>query len=195
MSLVELVLEVHRRLSEASVDHAFGGALALAYVAEPRGTVDVDLNVFTPADEIDPVLDLLRTLGLEPERDRAEWLPVAGIRLRRSRDPYPVDLFPSLDERYEEIRRRCRWHRFGPQSKSLPFLSAEDLVVFKLSFGRDKDWVDVRAIANARPDLDVDYVERQLLGLRGPGMYPRLVRLRSFVRAAPGWSPATGRPP
>lgn len=186
MSLVGLVLEVHRQLAGASVSHAFGGALALAYIAEPRGTVDVDVNVFTPFAEVDAILDVLAAIDLRPERDRADWLPSAGIRLRREGDPYPVDLFPSLDERYGEIERRCPRYPFGHGDAVLPFLSAEDLALFKLSFGRDKDWVDLRAIARARPTLDIDYIERQLVGLRGPSMYPRVVRLRSFVREETG---------
>ncbi len=40
MGLIDLVVTVHDRLDQAGVAHAFGGALALAYVAEPRGTVD-----------------------------------------------------------------------------------------------------------------------------------------------------------
>ena len=182
MSLVGLVLEVHEILAAASVSHAFGGALALAYVAAPRGTVDIDVNVFTPVGEVDGVLDVLAAIALRPERAPAEWLPVAGIRLRRQ-DPYPVDLFPSLDERYAEIERRCVHHPFGPGDAVLPFLSAEDITLFKLSFGRDKDWVDLRAVATARPDLDMDYVERQLIGLRGPSAYPRVARMRSLLRA------------
>ncbi len=182
MSLVRLVLDVHRQLAGASVSHAFGGALALAYVAEPRGTVDVDVNVFTPLAEVDRILDVLAAIHLRPERDRADWLPTAGIRLRRDPDPYPVDLFLSLDERYAEIELRCPRYPFGDEDAVLPFLSAEDLALFKLSFSRDKDWVDLRAMARARPALDIDYIERQLVGLRGPGMYPRVVRLRSFLR-------------
>ncbi len=76
-------------------------------------------------------------------------------------------------------------HPFGPDRRLLPFLSAEDLTLFKLSFGRPKDWVDVTAIAGDRPDLDVDYIERQLVELRGPSMYPRLARLRSLLRTEP----------
>lgn len=185
MSLVTLVLDVHRQLTAASFPHAFGGALALAYVAEPRGTVDVDVNVFTPFDEVDVVLDALAGIGLGPERARAEWLPVAGIRLWREADPYPVDLFPSLDDRYAEIARRCRHYAFGHGDAVLPFLSAEDLALFKLSFGRDKDWVDLRAIASAQPAMDIDYIERQLIGLRGPSMYPRVARLRGLVPRSP----------
>ena len=184
MSLVELVVDVHRVLLAAGQGHAFGGALALAYVAEPRGTVDIDVNVFASASEIDRVLGVFAPLGLTPERPRDEWLPIAGIRLRRACDPYPVDVFASLDERYDEIERRCVNHPFGPERLALPFLSAEDLAVFKLSFGRDKDWADLRAIVDTRPRIDIDYIERQLVGLRGPGMHPRVVRLRALVRDA-----------
>lgn len=182
MSLVDLVLDVHRRLFSAGLPHAFGGALALAYVADPRGTVDVDVNVFAPVAEIDAVLDAFTPLGLRAELPRHDWLPMAGIRLRRDADPYPVDVFPSLDERYDTIERRCVQHPFGPDPEILPFLSAEDLALFKLSFGRDKDWVDLRAIARSCRALDLDYMEAQLIGLRGPGMHPRMVRMRNLVR-------------
>ena len=70
----------------------------------------------------------------------------------------------------------------GPDAVELPFLSAEDLALFKLSFGRDKDWVDVRAIAESVHELDIDYIERQLIGLRGPAMHPRVARLRGMRR-------------
>ena len=48
MTFVQFVIDVHSRLSSQGVAHAFGGALALAYVADPRGTVDVDV-VFPPS--------------------------------------------------------------------------------------------------------------------------------------------------
>lgn len=187
MSLIQLVLAVHDRLDAAGLPHAFGGALALAYVAEPRGTVDIDVNVFSPTIDIDVALTALGTLGLAPETDRADWLPVAGIRLRSETEPFPVDVFPSLDAAYREVEERVIDRPFGPERRLLPFLSAEDLTLFKLSFGRPKDWVDLTAIAAAHTDLDIEYVERQLLALRGPSMHPRLVRLRTLLRgSAPG---------
>ena len=184
MSLIELVLEVHDHLRKARLAHAFGGALALAYIAEPRGTVDVDINVF-PTRGLDETLAVFAELELRPEADAADRLPIAGIRLRRPADPFPVDVFPPLDaERYDEIASRRVRRPFGHDAQLLPFFSAEDLAMFKLSFGRDKDWVDLRNICRARPDLDVAYIERQLLALRGPHMHPRLARLRQFLRAA-----------
>lgn len=185
MSLLDLVLQVHDALDAADLAHGFGGALALAYIAQPRGTVDVDVNVFSPTSTIDDILGAFAEIGLNPERNRAEWLPSAGIRLRRASEPFPVDVFPSLDDHiYAEIERRCVRRPFGPSQQPLPFLSAEDLAVFKLSFGRDKDWVDLRAIVAATPGLDVGYIEQHLVALRGPHMHPRLARLRRLVRSS-----------
>ena len=184
MSLVDFVVEIHDQLERSAVPHAFGGALALAYVADPRGTIDVDLNVFSPDGGLPAVLEVLAGLDLQPELAPDQWMPMAGIRLRRAADPYPLDLFPPLDDSYDEIARRCVVAPFGPERRPLPFLSAEDLALFKLSFGREKDWVDLRAMALGRPDLDVAYVERQLLRLRGAHMHPRLARLRRLLREA-----------
>jgi hypothetical protein len=184
VSLIAFTLRVHDALDRAQIAHAFGGALALDYLADPRGTVDVDVNVFSTVSQIDDVLAALAPLGLEPEGDLADWVPVEGLRLRSASEPYPVDVFPALDPAvYAEIEARVVHHPFGPDRRALPFLSAEDLVVFKLSFGRAKDWVDLASIAASIRDLDLDYVEGQLIALRGPAMYPRMARLRSMVRA------------
>lgn len=183
MSLIELTLAVHDRLDADAIPHAFGGALALAYVADPRGTADIDCNVFVPVEGIGAVLASLAPLGLTPERPLDDWLPSAGLRLRSADQPFPVDLFVSLDDRYDEIHRRCADQPLGPDRRLVPILSADDLAVFKLSFGRAKDWVDLRAMA-AATTLDLDYIERQVVGLRGPTMHPRMARLRSIARAA-----------
>lgn len=184
MSVVDLVHEVHGLFAQHHIEHAFGGALALAYYAEPRGTLDVDVNVFASFESAPRVVSQLDPLGLEPDQAPEDWSPIAGVRLGRTGDPIHLDLFFSVDDRYREIARRKRRFPFGPEQRRLPFLSAEDLVIFKLSFGRDKDWVDLRQVVRARPNIDLAYVERQLVGLRGPTMYPRMARLRQLVRQA-----------
>lgn len=63
MDFVDLIVTVHGRLDDVGISHAFGGALALGYVAEPRGTVDIDVNVFVPPEQVDDVGDALRPIG------------------------------------------------------------------------------------------------------------------------------------
>jgi hypothetical protein len=45
--LVDRLFAIHDALADAGLAHAFGGAIALAYcVEEPRGTRDLDVNIF-----------------------------------------------------------------------------------------------------------------------------------------------------
>jgi hypothetical protein len=182
MDFVELIVAVHDHLKDARAPHAFGGALALAYAAEPRGTADIDVNVFLAADALDKVTAALDRLGYRPDLPPGEREPIAGIRHVHDVEPFPLDVFPSLDERYRNAEQRVVRHPFGPARRMLPFLSAEDLCVFKLSFGRGKDWIDLAAIADAGAPLDVDYIEEQVVGLRGPSMYPEVAKLRALLR-------------
>lgn len=47
-------------MAESGYRHAFGGAIALAYCTlEPRGTRDLDLNVFAAASEAEAVIHRL----------------------------------------------------------------------------------------------------------------------------------------
>jgi hypothetical protein len=181
VDLVDLIVAVHDHLDAGDIAHAFGGALALGYVAEPRGTVDIDVNAFVPVDEIARVAAALEPLGYRQAADTGVP-PSAGHRFEHGDEPFPVDVFCDLDARYATVATRVEQHPFGRDRRSLPFLSAEDLCVFKLSFGRAQDWVDLEKIALARPDLDLDYVEEQLVGLRGRTMYRRLARFRWFFR-------------
>lgn len=182
MDFVELIVAVHDHLEVAGISHAFGGALALGYVAEPRGTVDIDVNVFVPPEQMDAIGQSLRAVGFLAPAIGADAPPVAGIRFTHDTEPFPLDVFPSLDERYAEVETRVVRHPFGRADDVLPFLSAEDLCVFKLAFNRPKDWVDLAAIAQARPDLDVELIEELVVALRSPTMYPRVARLRSLLR-------------
>jgi hypothetical protein len=182
MDLASLIVAVHHRLDDASLPHAFGGALALAYVAVPRGTVDIDVNVFVGTDELGRIEGALEPLGYSQSAPSADTAGFGGIRLVHEVEPFPVDLFPSLDDRYLNVEQRVEHHPFGPDGERLPFLSAEDLAVFKLSFGRPKDWVDLESIATNRPDLDIAYVEEQLIALRGPTMNPRFTRFHRLLQ-------------
>ena len=180
MDFVDLIITVHDHLDRTRIAHAFGGALALGYVAEPRGTVDIDVNVFVPTARLDEVVAALEPAGFRPPDEVAAGPPVAGIRFTHTYEPFPLDVFPSLDERYAEVEARAVRHPFGRGEDMLPFLSAEDLCVFKLSFNRARDWVDLAAVAQARPDLDLDVVGDLLVALRGPTMHPRLARFRAL---------------
>ena len=146
------IVAVHDALAEAGLAHAFGGALALAWcTARARGTIDIDVNVFVPADRADDVVAALP----DPVDATDEQL----LRLRRDGqvrlwwDGTPVDVFLDTTEFHEKAAARARWEDFG--GHQLPFLSCADLAVFKAFFDRTKDWADLEEMAGAGA-LDVD---------------------------------------
>ncbi len=186
MDFVNLIVTVHQQLDAAEISHAFGGALSLGYAAEPRGTKDIDVNVFVAPERLPDVEFALSSIGFRRriEAGDAEVVPAAGVRFEHVTEPFPIDVFCSIDDRYREIEGRVTTHPFGRNDEVLPFLSPEDLCVFKLAFNRPKDWLDLAEITRARPDLDVDVIEDLVVALHGPTMYPRVARLRSLVRSA-----------
>lgn len=118
-------------------------------------------------------MDLSRfeAIGFRPAKPVGGTISVPGIRLYKEGESAPLDVFFSLDDTYDEIAARVRPKPFGPGR-------------FLLSFNRDKDWVDIRRVVADGPDLDLTYVERILVAIRGPQMHPRVARLRAMVADA-----------
>ncbi len=155
MLLDEKVAALARALSEGDVPHAFGGAMALAYYATPRGTRDVDINVFLPVAACDRVLEALVPLGVAPPTPALRRSLERDEQVRLRWDETPLDLFFSYNELHDACLERRRRVPFG--AARIAILSAEDLAIFKVLFARDKDWRDLREVLFAQPDFDAGY--------------------------------------
>jgi hypothetical protein len=175
-SLVEKVVAIHQALDLAKVPHAIGGALALAYYAEPRATIDVDLNVFVPTERWPTVRDALAPLGVSVDTDVAALERDGQVRLWWDRNP--VDLFFSYDPFHEEMRKAARRVPFA--ETTIPVLAPEHLAVCKAMFNRPKDWLDIEQILVATSPLDVPEIEAWLETMVGEGN-ERLARLREIL--------------
>jgi hypothetical protein len=64
----EAGVAVAQALEAAGFSYALGGALALGAHGVPRGTLDVDVNVFCQEHEIPLLVERLRDLGIELDR-------------------------------------------------------------------------------------------------------------------------------
>jgi hypothetical protein len=162
-SLVERVNAVAESLDAAGLAWALGGALALAYAtAEPRGTRDIDVNVFVPAGEAAQVFAALP----DGVRSGAADLraAVAEDQVRLWWDDTPVDIFFAANPFDYEAARRCRRVPFA--GREISVLAPEDLAVFKAMFDRPKDWVDIEEMA-AQGALDRAVAAERLAGVLG----------------------------
>jgi len=181
MDLPRKLLAVHAALDRAGVPHAFGGAIALAYwTLDPRGTADIDLNLFVPATEPRVALDALPQ-GVERPDGAEEQVRGEG-QARLWWDGTPLDLFFDYVPLHAAAARRVRSVPFA--GAEIPVLGPVDLAVFKAMFDRTRDWADIEAMLAART-LDADAVREALGEMLEPGD-PRFARLREAERLAGG---------
>ena len=176
--LPEKMVAVHGHLRKAGIDHAFGGALALAWCTQQaRGTIDLDVNVFVGPDRTDDTLAALPRGVVATDDDRALLARDGQARLWWGSTP--VDVFLNTTEFHEGVASRVRWEPFA--GTELPFLSCEDLAVFKAFFNRTQDWADLEAMHEAGT-LDVASVTGVLATFLG-GDDERIARLLTISRA------------
>ena len=175
-SLSEKVLLIEEGFRQRGVPHAFGGAIALAYYATPRATIDIDVNVFLSVDRADEVLGLLEGLGADPLNREERVQLERDEQVRVHWDTTPVDLFFSYDTLHDSCLERRQRLPFG-EGDSIHVLAAEDLLVFKALFDRDKDWRDIEELTFAMADeFDAGYAKSWLERIVGK-QDPRYRRL------------------
>lgn len=171
--------ELGARLSAAGCEYALGGAIALGFWAEARGTLDVDVTLYLSLDDSAGCLQLLEKIGCEVDHTRALnmlnehnfcQVQLLGMRL---------DVFLPMSPFYEVAKARRREVPIG--NRTAYIWDAETLCVFKMMFFRQKDLVDVQSILRSQGNsLDRAWIEKSLLDLYG-GRDPRSSRWRELA--------------
>jgi hypothetical protein len=175
VTLPERIVAIHRALSRAGLPHAFGGAIALAYATlDPRGTSDVDVNIFTPASAPERALAALPD-GITRPPGTAEAIARDG-QVRLWWDETPIDLFFDYIPLHDEAARHRRTVPF--EGEQIPVLGPVELAVFKIMFDRTRDWADLEAMLEAGT-LDMAAVRESVEKLVDADD-PRIARLDSL---------------
>ena len=162
----EVGAHIASHLRSAQIPYAVGGALAYGIWGDPRGTHDVDVNVFVSHDELEGALDALEGAGVSIDREAARRADLEGDVLVGDYQGMRIDIFtPSIPFSWEASRTRVEID--GPHGP-MSILSAEATAVFKLLFFRAKDLVDIdKMVAVQGEDLDRAYVRRWLVDMMG----------------------------
>ena len=149
----------------ANIPHAFGGALALAYYAEPRATVDIDVNIFVPVSDYGRVASQLATLGIPATTPEIVELVARDGQARVFWDDIPIDMFLSYDAFHDAAAAARRTVPFS--GRAIDILSPEHLMVCKAVFNRPKDWIDMEAMLANDTVVDVAEVLRWVARIVG----------------------------
>lgn len=162
--LGERLLAVHDALDRAQIPHAVGGAIALGYCTlEPRGTRDLDVNVFVGRDRVKDVFAAL-----------PEPVAISGLSLEQAErdgqvrlwwEQTPIDLFFSVLPFHDQVAAGVRQVSF--EDRTIPVVGCTALAVFKAMFDRPRDWADIEAMVEARA-LDLGEAQRWVSEMAGP---------------------------
>jgi hypothetical protein len=153
-------------LSRAEIPHAIGGALALGVAGVPRGTLDVDVNVFTGEERLPEIIAALRKLGVTLDEGAALAQARADGMFIGHWDGMRIDVFvPSIPFSYEAARTTVEITAGGWTGR---FLAPEAIAVFKLLFFRLKDRSDLERLVAVRGErLDHAYIRRWIVEMMG----------------------------
>jgi hypothetical protein len=179
VTLAERIVALNQALKTHRVPHAFGGAIALAYwTLDPRGTSDIDLNVFVPSSAA------ARVRSSMP--DGVAWDAATTDAIQREDqvrvwwDTTPVDLFFDALPIHADASHHRQMVPF--EGVRIPVLGPVELTVFKVMFDRTRDWADIEAMLVAGT-VDVPAVRSALATLLD-GDDARLGRLQEAERRA-----------
>lgn len=158
--LAQRLLDIHDALSHAKLPHAFGGAIALAYCTEePRGTRDLDVNVFVDPERANEVFAALPDVVTATDEDMGALEQEGQVRVWW--EDTPIDLFLDIHSFHEEVAEGVRLVPF--EGRTIPVLDCTALAVFKALFDRTKDWADIEEMVAAGAlnlPRAVEWVER-----------------------------------
>ena len=174
LPLPDKILAIDRALE--AIPHAFGGAISLGYHAEPRATIDIDVNAFVAVERAAEVLDPLAQLGTDIHT-AAETAARDG-QVRIMWDNTPIDLFFSYDPFHDAADRAAVAVPFA--NHTIRVLSATHLSVCKAVFDRPKDWIDIEAMLTLGTHIDTAEALRWVGRIAGDED-PRFERLAALL--------------
>lgn len=191
--VLERAVLVHRHLERAGVEHALGGALALAYhVRQARATSDIDLNVSADPDRPESLFRLLPAEIPWDQRDVDTVRSTGQVRLRWPHPdgavPIPLDVFFPQHAFHDVVRQRSEL--VAMLDAVVPIVSATDLLVFKALFDRRRDWADIEELVRFGK-ADPEDAAQWLRAIVGPGdrRLSTLAALLDEVAAGPAPDP------
>ncbi len=162
--LEEALVESAAVLDSRSIPYAVIGGLANAVWGHPRATLDVDLVLWAGDERIPEVAAAFapsfRVLVPEPAAfvARTRVLPVESKRGVR------VDLIWGMLPFEEQSVRRAGSHEVA--GRPIRFVTAEDLILFKIASERKRDQEDVEGVIAAQGGrLDRAYLDARVRAL------------------------------
>lgn len=185
LSLTDFFSRIARSLTDAGVPFMLTGSLAAAYYGTPRATQDIDLVIDPEEPQLERLLDLLLDGGLYVSREAAAdaWVQEGQFNVIDSSTGWKADLIIRRAREFSrtEFDRRQPTQLFGVE---IALATAEDLIIAKLEWSErgnsELQRLDiVQLLESGGESLDMDYLNKWVLGLGLEEAWAKLERYRS----------------
>ncbi|GBD14101.1 hypothetical protein HRbin24_02151 [bacterium HR24] len=180
-----LLVRLAQALDEAGFRYAVTGGQALLVHSRPRVTLDVDITVACPLEDLARLVEALAAAGISPLPDD----PLAFARRHYvipcldSTTGLRVDVTIGLTP--YETEALARAVTVPVMGYPVRYLAPEDLLVHKLVAWRPQDRVDAQELLRAQPHMDLTYVRRWLREFEKALGRPLRARLNRLLRDIP----------
>ena len=164
--LADVVLRLVDVCEEVGVPYAIGEAIATSFWGIPRTTQDADCLVAVPAIGYQRLADALNARDFRVERASGPQPVTVAALLEQIRDDKymtlscratSVELFVPVVPLQHAILKRAVGRLF--YGRTIGVTTAEDLILLKMAFHRQKDLQDIRGILHIQGGrLDVPYL-------------------------------------
>lgn len=156
-----------------------GGVAAIAW-GVPRTTLDIDVAVWAEPASVDAAIDCLLSRFPARVANAHEFVRQTNVLLLRTAQGVEIDvIFGRLSIQQDFVSRGIEKDIEG---RKIRFVTAEDLLLMKLSSEREKDQQDARTLLRVTAGtLDRSYLEPRLVELAEGLARPEI--LEEFRRA------------
>jgi len=159
----ELIVKITSQLKQKQIDFIIIGGQAVLLYGEPRLTNDIDIILGKDTDSLSLILDACEKLdfrllvknNVEKFIKKTMVLPCVdkktGIR---------IDFIFSFTDFEKSAINRA--NKIKVLNTEVPYASIEDLIIFKIIAGRERDLEDVRIIILKNPGINKETIAIEL---------------------------------
>jgi hypothetical protein len=166
--LVDVILRLSDVFASLGLPYAIGGAVATSFWGVPRTTQDADCLVAVPAVAYQRLADALNAAGFVIDRSPVPQAVTVEALLQQVRDDKymtlacratSVELFIPVVPLQDSILKRAVQRPF--HGHAVRVTTAEDLILLKMAFHRQKDLLDIKGILHVQKGLlDIPYLRQ-----------------------------------
>ena len=162
MELRNLIEKIAKEFEKYKIDYMIIGGQAVLIYGEPRLTKDIDITIGANIDKYRDILNIVQNLNLKilPKEPYKFVKETMVLPLLDEKTGIRIDLIFSSSEYEKEALKRGNKIKIG--NTYVNYISVEDLIIYKIISGRERDMEDLKIILIKNKKIDEKYILKWL---------------------------------